>query len=418
MDGHGKLERIPEYRKTIVSSEFKGFKSMMPLISIVVPVYNVAPYLDKCVCSILKQTYTNIEVILVDDGSTDASASLCNRYAVEDDRVRIIRKANGGLVTARKTGFAAASGDYIMSVDGDDWIEPVMCENLFLILKKSGAECVVSGFIHEMGNGTEKRYSLNDNFFNLDNTVRATVIENWLLGKHEIFSPVWAKLYPADLIRNSYANVPDYMNLGEDQANFVNLIAMATSIVCTNEIYYHYVYRKESYDNTISPHEFVNQQSYIFYCRNCILKKFENVNSQIIDDWVMGGCLKGLKRFFVGEDYIFLRYFYPNSKELIEKKVIIYGAGSVGKSYYCQLCRYEAISIVGWVDKNFSAYNYEWKKIEPVTALLSKKYDYVLLAVKAERLARQIEKELVEIGIPKERVLWREPSSICEKNRG
>lgn len=307
--------------------------------------YNVEAYLDKCIRSILAQTYTNIEVILVDDGSTDTCASICDGYATKDDRIRVIHKPNGGLVTARKAGFSAATGEYIMSVDGDDWIEADMCEGLLRALDKSGAECAISGFIHEAEDGTEKQYQLSDKIFNLNDTIRISIIEEWLSGKGNIISPVWAKLYSADLIKRSYSDVPNYMNLGEDQVNFVNLIAIATIAVCTSDIYYHYVYRKGSYDNTFSLHEFVNFQAFACYCRDIIIKKYKAVNEKILDAWIINSCLGGLKRYFGVEDYIFLRYSYPAKNNLFGKKIVIYGAGNVGKSYYLQICRYEAIDI-------------------------------------------------------------------------
>lgn len=101
-----------------------------PLISIIVPCYNVEAYLRKCVDSLIVQTYRNIEIILVDDGSPDASGAICNEYAAKDRRIKVIHKKNGGLVSARNAGYDAATGDWIMYVDGDDWIDADTCEKI------------------------------------------------------------------------------------------------------------------------------------------------------------------------------------------------------------------------------------------------------------------------------------------------
>lgn len=93
------------------------------LISVIVPVYNVENYLCKCVDSIINQTYNNLEIILVDDGSTDGSASICDEYVLKDSRVKVIHKENGGVSSARNIGIAEASGEYICFVDSDDWLE-------------------------------------------------------------------------------------------------------------------------------------------------------------------------------------------------------------------------------------------------------------------------------------------------------
>ena len=100
------------------------------LISIVVSIYNEWEYLDKCIDSIVNQTYKNIEIILVDDGSTDCCGEICDKYAEQDSRIIVIHKPNGGLVSARKAGTKKATGDYIINVDGDDWIEKERIQNL------------------------------------------------------------------------------------------------------------------------------------------------------------------------------------------------------------------------------------------------------------------------------------------------
>lgn len=93
------------------------------MISVIVPIYNIQEYLPQCIDSIINQTYTELEIILVDDGSTDSGGSICDEYALNDSRVKVIHKKNGGLVSARKAGIRAAHGEYITFVDGDDWIE-------------------------------------------------------------------------------------------------------------------------------------------------------------------------------------------------------------------------------------------------------------------------------------------------------
>ena len=102
----------------------------LPLISVIVPVYNVKPYIAKCLDSIMRQTYTNIEIIVVDHGSTDGSEHICDEYANKDQRIIVIHQKNGGLAAARNTGIDAAHGEYLGFVDSDDFIEPFMYEKL------------------------------------------------------------------------------------------------------------------------------------------------------------------------------------------------------------------------------------------------------------------------------------------------
>jgi len=100
---------------------------MEPLLSIIVPIYNVEQYVDKCIQSILNQTYQNLEIILVDDGATDCSGSIADSYAAKDKRIKVFHKENGGLSDARNYGLDHVTGDYILFVDSDDFIENTMC---------------------------------------------------------------------------------------------------------------------------------------------------------------------------------------------------------------------------------------------------------------------------------------------------
>lgn len=115
------------------------------LLSVIVPVYNVEEYLEKCVDSILNQTYRNLEVILVNDGSRDSSGSICDALAGKDSRIRVIHKENGGLSSARNVGIEAASGEYITFVDSDDWIERDAYEHLMGLMERYQAELVCGG---------------------------------------------------------------------------------------------------------------------------------------------------------------------------------------------------------------------------------------------------------------------------------
>ena len=109
-------------------------------ISVIVPVYNVKLYLHKCVDSILNQTYQNIEVLLIDDGSTDGSSDICDSYTEKDSRIKVVHKKNGGLSSARNTGLDMATGEYILFVDSDDYIDIEMIRRLYDALVKTGAD--------------------------------------------------------------------------------------------------------------------------------------------------------------------------------------------------------------------------------------------------------------------------------------
>lgn len=139
----------------------------MPAVSIIVPVYNVEPYLEFCVESLVHQTLRDIEIILVDDGSPDKSGQICDRLAKTDSRIRVIHKENGGLSSARNAGIAAATGDYIGFVDSDDWVEKDMYERLYSLIVEHDADIADCDMIE-----TEKR-----EFQSLEHTNRVDVLD-------------------------------------------------------------------------------------------------------------------------------------------------------------------------------------------------------------------------------------------------
>ena len=130
------------------------------LISVVVPVYNVEQFLPRCVDSILAQTYQNLEIILVDDGSPDGCGDICDAYAAKDDRVKVIHKTNGGLSSARNAGIEAATGEYLAFVDSDDWIEPEMYGHMLGLMTKYDAKLVCAGRYDVSGKTGERAVGL------------------------------------------------------------------------------------------------------------------------------------------------------------------------------------------------------------------------------------------------------------------
>lgn len=134
----------------------------LPLVTIIVPVYNVRAYVGECIESLLNQTYTNLEIILVDDGSTDGSEAVCDEYAKKDSRIRVIHQENQGPAAARNAGLDHASGEYVTFVDSDDVVASVFIEKLYKLLKKYHADIAACGYVRDPGNAQiTRRYVQN-----------------------------------------------------------------------------------------------------------------------------------------------------------------------------------------------------------------------------------------------------------------
>ncbi len=146
----------------------------MPQISIIVPIYNVEPYLPQCISSLVNQTQQDIEIILVDDGSTDKSGELCDEYAEKDNRIKVIHKHNEGLSAARNDGIDISTSPYIMFVDGDDWAEPEFCEQAYDAVMQSNADLVLFTFnaIYNDGRIVKVECDIKSGPLNKDDAIR------------------------------------------------------------------------------------------------------------------------------------------------------------------------------------------------------------------------------------------------------
>ena len=167
----------------------------MDLISVIVPVYNVEKYLDKCIQSIVDQTYTNLEIILVDDGSPDNSGAICDEWAEKDNRIKVIHKANGGLSDARNAGLDIATGEYIAFVDSDDYIELDFYDKLYNVIKATNCDISICNLrkVYENNN-----VSVN-NCDTFEITEYSTTEAMSALIDDKIRQVVWNKLYKADI---------------------------------------------------------------------------------------------------------------------------------------------------------------------------------------------------------------------------
>lgn len=225
---------------------------MNDLISIVVPVYNVAYLLERCIKSILNQTYRNLEIILVDDGSTDESGKLCDHYSKNDGRINVIHKTNGGLSSARNAGTKISNGKYLLFVDSDDWIKPNMVEILYNQIIRTQADICVCGISPTDGNTVQHL-----EWFNKDLVLSKQKALDKLI-KCELFtSHAWNKLYRTDIIIKF--PFPEG-KLYEDIYVMHNIFSECNSIAVVKDYLYFYYQRPNSITTV---HNLKNRIAYV-----------------------------------------------------------------------------------------------------------------------------------------------------------
>lgn len=377
------------------------------LISIVVPLFNIEKYVSECIESIRAQTYENIQIILVDDGSTDKSGEICDKHALLDQRIEVIHQQNEGLVAARKRGLENAKGQYIGFVDGDDYVAPDMFEKLLAEMEISNADFVHSGYFQ---NGKKAVPFQKEVLQISEPTVKAEFLKTAVFGVDGYVSPsIWSKLFKAEFIKKNYSQVPNKAQYGEDLINLCLCIVNGNCVSLLDEAYYYYRYRQDSFTNERNQRGLEN----IFKCYENLCAVLENCKifdalKKAMVEYSSRNILHKIS-VFSGDKFRMESYCYPFAEEIQGKRIVIYGAGAVGKDYYAQISRYTDCQIAAWVDMHPEKYDYPYTKIEGIDVLDMIDFDILIIAVRKEELAEEIYQQLVSKNIDKGKMVWRKP---------
>lgn len=272
-----------------------------PLISVIVPVFNVEKYLNECVTSIINQTYTNMEIILIDDGSSDNSPIMCDNFAKQDSRIIVIHKENGGQSSARNAGLDAAKGEFVMFVDSDDFIDKQLVEYLLSITKEYSVDiacCSKNRYIKG------KSFLIKDSVSTQQNIVTFTGLQYLdRILRHKVGCAVWGKLY-------RYSSIKDFrfplLRYNEDVIFLFYLCLSSIKIACTPKPYYNYrkteggltqVFNQKKFDVLRNAQEMAD---YIKMNKLSNLSSSVQIYSNIVNINLMGSMIKhrAQKRFY------------------------------------------------------------------------------------------------------------------------
>lgn len=267
----------------------------MPKVTIVIPVYNMEKYLDKCIESITKQTLQDIEILLVDDGSQDASASMCDAYAKKDTRIKAVHKVNGGLTSAWKAGSAMARGEYIGYVDSDDYVEEDMFARMYERGIQTGADIVCCGLRHlyeddPKRNWTEQMEFSKDSLSkeDLSEEVFPTLINDGSFFGRRLMPNRVTKLVKADLVKKNLDRCADEVSIGEDYQFTLCMFLDANRVEIIKD-YYPYYYYMNGASMTMKHDKDYPQKIHIMrenLCRISDEKGVYDLKPQIWDDFL------------------------------------------------------------------------------------------------------------------------------------
>ena len=378
------------------------------LVSVIVPIYNVEKYLGECLDSISRQSYRNIEIIAVDDGSTDGSGRICDEYKKLEARLVVIHQENRGVVSARKEGISMAHGEYACFVDADDSIDIHMVEHLVKAI--GSADIATCGVSCEKKDGTvlalrdafpEGIYSSREE---MDN-IFANMIRFHGEHKEGLLQYAPSKLYRTSILRIVSKSLDSRITYGEDRELVYRYMMKTESICITHNQLYYYRYRKGSAIRSVN-HHVLHDINYLY---EALYKIFSDspragvllpqLEMLILSRICMAPGFMGFSPRFEA-----IRYLFPYYNFFHGDKVVLYGAGRIGWNYYHQTKHLDNIDYVLWVDKYYRS-----DEVQGVEALSNTEYDYILIAVLDDKMAETIKNELLLIGVPQEKLLWRKP---------
>lgn len=382
-------------------------------ISIVIPVYNCEKYIARCLDSVLNQTYKWLEIIVINDGSTDQTADICRKYVQSDTRVKYVEQQNKGVAYTRKRGIQLATGDYVGFVDADDYIDKDMYEQMIMHMENvdlvtSGYYCKEKRIFAAVPQGIyqteeEKKY-LYENMFFFKDTKSIGILPN-----------LWSKLFVTAKIKKIVDSTALDVFVGED-ADIVYRYILLCDSICISEICaYHHEFNEKSIMQTVNKNYLRNINSLYLSLEEVFSKSiYNNILLPKWNQWVwqMIQQTPHFMGFDLKEQNRVIRYLNPYMNLLNEKKIILYGAGVVGKDYYRLYQKHHEVELVLWVDNKWERLQKDGFFVQSVEQIQQVTFDYILLAVKEQRIAQEIREQLCQKGINDKVILWNEPINL------
>lgn len=378
---------------------------MQDLISIIVPIYNVEKYLDRCIASIVNQTYKNLQIILVNDGSTDKSPEICEYYRKRDSRIQMIHKENGGLVSARKAGIEVAQGVYAGYVDGDDWIEPDMYEHMLNCMKQSGADLIETDHYIESEGSLQKVKSKIGYGLLASKEIIPIMLSDDNFDECRLKPYIWSKLFKKECLQKMQMSVDEQIGCGEDGAVVYPYILNCEKIFVSEYAGYHYIQRPGSMTNARCEKELRREIALFRYLKNAFENTdYASVMLEQLNQYAKSVILLRQISYFDKENTLLIPFGGVSAGE----RLVLYGAGKLGQSIWRYIQEMEKIDLLDWFDKNYILYRDMGFPVNNPEGLkaVQEDCDKIIIAVSSKRLAQSIEKDLWNMGIKKEKLIW------------
>ena len=387
------------------------------MISIIVPIFNTEKYLSRCIQSIVSQTYKELEVILVNDGSTDCSGKICDEYALKDLRIKVIHKENGGLVSARQAGIQIAAGEYIGFVDSDDWIEQDMYQTLCDAAKCENADIVTEGIIDDfagecltaLNHVSAGTYQTSDE--------RKKLYENMICCM-EFFGIgiqpyLCNKIFRSKIVKKHMFGIPLSIHVGEDAAAVYPMLAMAESIVILNTAHYHYCHHTNSI--IMGNRDADREYDSVVLLQSWLIKVFKDLGiykavSRQLDKYFINNLMVRVyeKVVRMAGNHILFPFNDINEGDT----TLIYGAGALGRAVYQYAQSCEKLAVKGLVDGNAGYYKRIGMNVCMLEEIMIQESDKIVVTVFSKGAYLSICKKLISKEIRQEQIVWIDDQAV------
>lgn len=378
-------------------------------ISVIVPIYRIEKYLPKCIESLLEQSFTDFELLLIDDGSPDNCPQICDDYAKTDSRIKVIHKPNGGLLSARKAGLEAAQGTHIAYVDGDDWVDHFYLDTLYKIAIANDADLAVTGHFREFDGKIETIKPNNPGFYDeakIKSEILPNAIYNGEFCEHGMSTYVWNKLFKKDLLEKVLFDVPNDIIMGEDAAITYSYLAISKRLAISKIPLYYY---RQRHDSIVKSIENPKTEYYrLGLLMNFLKTKLKNVltednlNKQI-SYYLYSQILvrSGGLTYNEKEDH----WFNPFLNTKKGSKIVVYSSGSFGQHILSTNLKINYFKIVEWIDVDYHDLKIGENTVNPISSIYNNDFEHLIIATINPSTHKSLKAELELMGIDSSKIV-------------
>lgn len=384
-------------------------------LSVIIPVFNVEKYIKECIHSIQIQEYENLEIIIVDDGSSDQSGEICDDLRKHDARIRIFHQKNQGVMAARIRGIIEATGEMIGFVDGDDYIKQDMYSNM--LAEMQHADMITCAIERD-----EKQYRriVSDDFEEGIYTKDALVdllgkaIYDFESEKMQRFIPVlWNKVYITRIMKEVALELNgNNIAYAEDFVMLYHYMLKCKSIFISKNPHYIYRYRENSAMHGKRDTILIDINRAYLSLKHAFCGTEDRMKLEYqLQKWTVCVTAYAFNNQMAFDNNICPMEFLLDGEVLRSNRIAIYGAGKCGRDYYKQLERNKRKPVI-WVDKNFVEYRKQHIPVDSPELVEKEDFDILLIAISREDMAKEIIDELESKGIRKDKLFWKKPVRV------